>query len=372
MIIGPVAKRARALIAITLVAGGIGAARADVEIAVIRALSGSGATDSTRDMEFTVARINDAGGVLGQKLHVQFFDDGCDAEQGVVAAQLALAQHASLIIGPECSASSIREAPMYAAAHVIEITTAATGDELTDMKLKTVFRMIGRNSQQGEAAASLIEHRWPRARIAIIDDHEPFGQGLASSLRQSLSARKIPIALSRSFEMDAPSYADVISALNRAKIDLVYIAGYSEDIGVLLHEMRSAGLTAQVLSGDPGAGDKVRLVAGSATEGMLVTASRDPLQYPSVKALIGQAHEKGFEMTPFAAVTCAALQVWIETVQQVQSLDADKVAEAMHKNRFDTVVGQVAFDANGNVVGERGEWIWYRWHDGQLKVESSP
>jgi len=367
-----VAKLARAVIGVALLAGGAHAAKADVVIAVIRALSGSGATDSTRDMEFTVAGINDAGGVLGQKLRVAFFDDGCDAEQGAAAAQLALAQHPSLIIGPECSSSSIRAAPMYAAAHVIEITTAATGDELTEMKLNTIFRMIGRNSQQGEAAASLIERRWPHARIAVIDDHEPFGIGLATSLRQALSARKIPVALSQSFAMDAPSYADLIGTLNHSKVDLVYIAGYSEDIGVLLHEMRAAGLTAQVLAGDPGAGDKVGLVAGPATDGMLATASRDPLQYPAVRALIGQAHAKGFQMTAFAAVNCAALQVWIEAVRQAQSLDSEKVAEALHKGRFDTVVGQVGFDENGDVIGERADWVWYRWHGGKLHLDASP
>jgi branched-chain amino acid transport system substrate-binding protein len=372
MIVGRMAKLARALFGLALVAGGIHGAKAEIVIAVVRALSGSGATDSTRDMEFTVAALNNAGGLLGQKLRVAFFDDGCDADQGLAAAQLALAEHPSLIIGPECSASSIRAAPLYADAHVIEITTAATGDELTGMKLKTVFRMVGRNSQQGEAAASLIERRWPHARLAVLDDHEPFGLGLATSLRQALAVRQLPIALNSSFSMDAPSYADIIGALTRNKIDVVYVAGYSEDIGVLLHEIRSAGLSTQVLSGDPGASDKVRLVAGAATEGMLVTGSRDPLQYPAVVAMIGQARANGFEMTAFAAVNCAALQVWIEAVRQAQSLDSDKVADVLHNSRFDTVVGSVGFDANGDVVGDRGEWVWYRWHGGQLEKDVSP
>jgi len=372
MIACRVAKLLCALFGIAFVAGGVQDAKADIEIAVIRALSGSGASDSTRDMEFTLAAINNAGGVLGQKLRVAFFDDGCDADQGAAAAHLALGQHPSLIIGPECSASSIRAAPIYADAHVIEITTAATGDELTAMKLKTVFRMIGRSSQQGEAAASLIEHRWPHARIAVIDDHEPFGLGLASSVRQALAVRKHPITLNRSFAMDALTYSDIISALARNKIDVVYIAGYSEDIGVFLHEMRSAGLTAQVLTGDPGADAKVGLVAGAATEGMLTTASRNPMQYPAVRAVIAEAHAKGFDMTPFAAVTCAALQVWVDAVRQAQSLDADKVADALHNGRFDTVLGKVGFDANGDVIGERGEWVWYRWHSGQLQIEPAP
>jgi len=92
-----------------------------------------------------------------------------------------LADHPVLILGHQCSAPSIRAAPLYAGAHVIQITTQSTNLTLTQMNIKSVFRMIGRDSQQSAAAASLIAQRWLHSRIGVVDDGEPFGKGLADS-----------------------------------------------------------------------------------------------------------------------------------------------------------------------------------------------
>jgi len=355
------------LTALGLLVTGAKPAAADFEVAIIRALTGSGAAHFVGGLKYGIQVLNDQGGLLGQHLHVAFYDDRCEADQGEAVARRALDEHPGLILGHECSAPSIRTAPLYAAAHVVQITTQATNVALTQMHIRSIFRMIGRDDQQSTAAAVLIARRWGHGRIGLVDDGEPFGEGLADGLKRGLTARHVPVQFTQSFSTGADSYGDLVAAIGHAKLDVLYVAGYSEDVGLLLHEIRSSGLTVQVVCADPGMGDSVQMVAGTAIEGLMFTYERDPMLYPAVRTLVAEAHSKGFEMDAYAVANYAAIQVWSQAVRDANSFDFDKVVDALHSRQFDTVLGHIGFNADGDVIGERGDWIWYRWHDGKTE-----
>ena len=345
------------------------AAKADVTVAVVASLSGAAAYQSVHGLEFAVDAINAGGGVLGQKLKLAYFDDGCDAAQGEVAARRAIQEHPALIIGHNCSAPSISAAPLYARAGVVQISTQSTSLALTEMNIPSVFRLIGRDDRQGVAAAELVAKRWPRARLAVIDDGEVFGKGLAENVVQGLAAHGLRPQFRQTYVGGASSYGDIVARLGRDKIELLYIAGYTEDIGLLLRQIRAAGISTQVLAGDPGGSDAVRLVAGTAVDGLLFSFPRDPLSYPEVPSLVAAAKAKGVQFDKFAVVNYAALQVWQEAVKRSGSFEGVKVAEELHRGRFGTVIGEVAFDAKGNVGAPQSDWVWYRWRGGKAVVD---
>jgi branched-chain amino acid transport system substrate-binding protein len=359
------------LIALGAVLLGAPAAKADLEIAVVNALTGNTALNSIGGIDYAITSINESGGVLGQRLHANYFDDRCDVDQATAAARQALAIHPSLILGHDCSAASIRAAPIYAAAHVIQISTTSTAEALTQMNIPSVFRMIGQNNQQSVDAADLIARHWPTGRIGVIDDGLSYGAGLANKLRETLAERQIPIAFSQTFTPSAPSYTDIVAELARGKINVLYIGGYAEDVGLLAHDIRAVGLKTQIIAGETVTSDLIERVAGPAVEGLLFTGSHDPLQLPAAKALVAAAHAKGYELDSSAVVHFATIQTWVQAVQEAGSLDFDKVTDRLHHGRFDTVIGPIEFDEKGDVVGDRSKWIWYRWHNGKVEPDST-
>ena len=62
--------------------------------------------------------------------------------------------------------------------------------------------------------------------------------------------------------------------------------------------------------------------------------------------------------------TYASVQVWAQAVEKVGTTELDAVIEALRRHRFDTVVGRISFDDNGDVTGTE-TYIWYVWKDGQ-------
>ena len=101
-----------------------------------------------------VEMANAAGGVNGKKIELVSVDDACEPKQGPVAANRVVNAKIGYVIGPVCSGASIAAAPIYNNEGVVVVTPSATSPALTDGKnYHYIFRTIGRDDQQGPAAA---------------------------------------------------------------------------------------------------------------------------------------------------------------------------------------------------------------------------
>src|SRR5436190_1834912 len=78
-----------------------------------------------------------------------------------------------------------------ARADIVQISPASTATELTDRKLTNVFRVCGRNDDQGLLAAAYVADHFKGKRIAIVDDKSTFGKGVADQFRKGLNAHAI-------------------------------------------------------------------------------------------------------------------------------------------------------------------------------------
>ena len=75
------------------------------------------------------------------------------------------------------------------------ISSAATNPMLTERGLDNVFRVVGRDDQQGTIAGNYLADRWSDKSIAIVHDGEAYGRGLAEETRRQLNARGVKEAL---------------------------------------------------------------------------------------------------------------------------------------------------------------------------------
>jgi branched-chain amino acid transport system substrate-binding protein len=363
------------LLAFTLFMGSAlsGLAAADQAIAVAGPMTGlqsANGIDFTGGVELAIDDINAKGGLLGQKLTYITVDDACDPDQAEAAAQQIVSKPPAVVIGHSCSSCSIRAAPLYAKARILQITPASTSPDLTEMGIGTVFRMIGRDDNQGRTIAHRLAASWPHGRIAVLDDGSLYGKGLAGVVRSELERQSIKPLINESFSSGAQSYGGIVHRMADAKIEAVVIAAYDLDTAVIAREIAAAKLPITILAGDALIAPSFWEAAGEAGEAAIFTYAPNPLDLPEGKALITLGHQRGMELGGQAVLTYASVQVWAEAVQQADSFDSAKVAGALHSGQFVTIIGQVRFDAKGDVLGAPGEWLWYRWHAG--KIEHAP
>ncbi|MEM9443480.1 MAG: branched-chain amino acid ABC transporter substrate-binding protein, partial [Pseudomonadota bacterium] len=154
------------------------AVRAEILIGVSAAMSGSYAVYgeiTLNGADTAVAELNAAGGVLGEHVDIVIADDFCSGDQAIAAAQKLVSAGVVFVVGHPCSGGAIPASKIYDREEVLMISTFASNPRLTDEGGDYIFRIYGRDDQQGVIAGDMLADRWARANIAIIHDGEAYG-----------------------------------------------------------------------------------------------------------------------------------------------------------------------------------------------------
>ena len=326
------------------------AAHADILVGVAGPMTGqyaSGGEQMRHGVEAAVAEINAKGGLLGQQLKVEVGDDACDPKQAVSVANTMVNKKIAVMVGHYCSSSTIPASDVYAEAQ-IPMITISTNEKVTDRGLKNVFRVTGRDDQEGKVAADYLAAKFPGQKIAIIDDKSAFGKGQADSVEKTLEDKKAPVILRASITAGEKDYTALISKLKASGADVVFYGGYYTELGLILRQAAQGGLKATFMGGNTMGSSELVTAAGQAATGLLFTFYPDPRKYASSTDVVKRFRASGVEPDGYVLFCYAAVQVYADAVKKARSLDPAAVEKAMAAGTFDTVLGKVSFDAKGD------------------------
>jgi len=363
-------------LALGLGAAVAGDALADVKIAVGGPMTGGSAAFGAQlkqGTEQAVADINAAGGILGQKLVLTNGDDRADPKEGVSVANKFAADGVKFVIGHFNSGVTIPASEVYQENGILEITPAATNPKVTDRSMWNIFRVCGRDDQQGVVAGGLIADKFKGKRVAIVHDKTTYGQGLAEETRKAINAKGLKEVFFEGVNKDDKDFTALVSKLKAANPDLVYWGGLHDTGGLILRQMRDQGLKTPMMGGDGMADDEFAAIAGPGAEGTLMTFSPDPRTNPKNKEIVDLFRQKrGFEPQAYTLYSYAAVQIIKQAAEQAKSVDPKKVAEVMHSGKvFNTVLGDVSFDKKGDITGyivagkNKDRYVLYTWKKGE-------
>lgn len=343
------------------------AAQAEVKIAVAGPITGRyewTGEEQRQGAALAVASLNTNGGVLGQKVRLVIGDDACDPGQAVAVANKLVSDGILFVAGHFCSHSSIPASKIYERAGILMISPASTHPSLTDEGGANVFRLCGRDDQQGVVAGTYLAEHWGDKRIAIFHDNTIYGKGLAYETKKQLNQRGVREALYKAYRPGETDYSGVVEEMKAADIDVLYLGGYSTEAGLIIRQAHDQGHPIQLVSGDSISTDEFWMLAGPAGAGTLITFGPDPRRNPNAASVIAAFRANHFEPTGYTLYSYAAVQVWAQAVKKAGSLELDQVIQALHQNQFDTVLGPIGFDDKGDVTAHT--YVWYVWQNGEL------
>ncbi|CAA7617109.1 Leu/Ile/Val-binding protein homolog 1 [Candidatus Terasakiella magnetica] len=341
-------------------------AKADITIGMAGPITGSEAAIGEqfhRGAVKAVADINAKGGVLGQKLLMVVGDDSCDPKQAVAVANDMAAKKIPFVAGHYCSGSSIPASDVYAETNILQISPASTNPKFTDRMLPNVFRVCGRDDQQGKAAAEYIAKHFKGKTIAIIHDKSQYGKGLADQTRDNLTRLGVKEAVYEAYTAGEKDYSALVTKLKAAKIDLLFLGGYKTEGGLIVRQMRDQGMQTTLMGGDALMTEEYWAITGPAGQGTLMTFSPDPRKIPGNAELVKWYRSQNYEPEAYTLYTYASIQAWAQAVETAKSTDAKKVAQVLKSNTFDTVLGKFGFDKKGDASAPG--YVMYVWKDGK-------
>ncbi len=315
-----------------------------------------------RGAEQAVKDINAAGGVLGKKLKLEIGDDQCDPKQAVAVANQMVNKGVKFMAGHFCSGSSIPASQVYQTENILMISPGSTNPKLTERGMSNVFRVCGRDDQQGQVAGDFIADKFKGKRIAVVHDKQAYSQGLAEETMKQLKKRGVSLAMTGTVTPKEKDYSAIVTRLKKNRIDILFYGGYHAEAGLIVRQMREQGLTTRLVSGDALVTQEFWNITGKLGEGTLMTFSPDPRKNPKVAPLVAQFKAQGFSAEGYTLYTYAAIQVFAQAAERAGGTDAAKLREQLHGSKFDTVLGTIGFDAKGDVTAPG--YVFYEWKDG--------
>ncbi|MEC9345982.1 MAG: branched-chain amino acid ABC transporter substrate-binding protein [Pseudomonadota bacterium] len=345
---------------------GLGAAQADIQVATAGPMTGQYASFGQQmkaGAEQAVADINAAGGVLGQKLVLNIGDDACDPKQAVAVANEMAGKGVVFMAGHFCSGSSIPASKVYEEEGILQISPASTNPKLTDEGGPNVFRVCGRDDQQGLVAGQYLAKAYKDKKVAVIHDKTAYGKGLADETKKAMNEAGKMEDLYEAYTAGEKDYTALVSKLKQNGIDIVYVGGYHTEAGLIVRQMREQGMNTKLASGDALVTDEYWSITGPAGEGTLMTFSPDPRKNPTAAPLVEKFRAKGIEPEGYVLYTYAAVQVFAKAAEAAKSTKLDDILKVMHSAKFDSVLGELSFDDKGDV--SLPGYVWYIWKDGK-------
>jgi branched-chain amino acid transport system substrate-binding protein len=344
---------------------GAAASKEPIVIAVVGPMTGQYASFGQQLAEGAkqaVADLNAAGGVLGRQVTLEIGDDACDPKQAVAVANQMVQKGAVLIDGHYCSGSSIPASKVYEEEGIVMISPGSTNPKLTEEGGDSVFRVCGRDDQQGGVAAKFLAEKFAGKKIAVIHDKTAYGQGLADETKKNLEQLGVQPALYEAYTAGEKDYTALVSKLKQNGIDVLYVGGYHTEAGLILRQMREQGMSTVLMSGDALVTEEYWSITGEAGTGTLMTFSPDPRKNPGAAPLVEVFRQKKVEPEGYVLYSYATIQVWAQAVKDAGGVALEPVLEVMREKKFDTVLGSIGFDEKGDVTAPG--YVVYVWKDG--------
>ena len=313
--------------------------------------------------EMAVADINAKGGVLGQNLVLSIGDDACDPKQAVAVANGMVDKKVVFMAGHFCSGSSIPASQVYNEEKILQISPASTNPKFTDQGLANVYRVCGRDDQQGEVAGAFLAKTYKGKKVAILHDKTAYGKGLADETLKNMNKAGLKEAMYEAYTAGEKDYTALVSKMKQAGVDAAYVGGYHTEAGLIVRQMREQGMKTQLISGDALVTDEYWAITGAAGEGTLMTFSPDPRKNAKAAPIVKKFRDKGIEPEGYVLYTYAAIQVFAEAANKAKSTKLADLNKVLHKDKFDTVLGSISFDKKGDVTSPG--YVWYVWKSGK-------
>jgi branched-chain amino acid transport system substrate-binding protein len=274
-------------------------------------------------------------------------DDQADPKVGTTVAQKLVDAKVAAVVGHLNSGVTIPASEIYNKAGIPVISGSATNPKLTERGLKTVFRTVGRDDQQGPAIASYIANELKAKKVAIADDKTAYGEGLADEVEKTLKGAKVNIVGRERTNDKETDFKAILTKIKAKNPDVVFYGGMDATGGPLLKQARELGIKAVFAFGDGACTDEMGKLGGPAAEGMVCSQAGLPREAAS-KEFVDAYKAKYGEIKQYAPYFYDGTLAVIEAMKKANSTDPAKFAPEVFNVSFTGATGKVEFDAKGD------------------------
>ncbi len=326
--------------------------QADITFAVVGGMSGPFSKigkEFTEGARGAAEAINEAGGVLGQPVKFIVRDGKCDAKEAVKIAQEVVEKKIPFVMGHLCSDASIAASEIYEKAGIIQISPSSTNPKYTDRGFKNVFRTTGRDDMQGFVIAEHILRSFKTKKIGVAFEDDAYSRGVAEVTRKFLNQGGIQELFFEQLPKGTTDFKRLFALISKHKVSVLLFPGFPGSIVSYAEQAKKANIKARLVGGDSFSGIKFTKENKRLFDGAQFSFPPDPAHDRRNKKITKRYKKSGYKPEAFTFYTYGAVQLWAQAANKAGTLNAEAVAKTLRSRKFKTVLGEVNFDAKGDI-----------------------
>ena len=185
--------------------------------------------------------------------YVQKDSQGKEDVVSPIAKEIVKDQKLIGSIGPAFSGETQTAMPTYEEGKLPMITPSATRPSLSTNGWKTFHRAVANDDSQGPAAANYIKSVLNAQKVFVMDDQSAYGTGIADNVKKVLGS--LVVDTDKVQKDVTKDFAGSITKIRASGATAVFYGGYYQEAGLLLKQMRGAGLKDVILVAGDGVAD---------------------------------------------------------------------------------------------------------------------
>ncbi len=299
------------------------------------------------------------------KFVVDSEDDQADPKLGPTIAQKFCDEKAAGVVGHLNSGVTIPASAVYHQCGIPMISGSATNPQLTEQGFNNIFRVVGRDDQQGPAVAQYLKSMNIK-KVAIADDATAYGEGLANAVEATLKSDGVPIVAREKTNDKATDFKAILTKIKGRAPDAVFYGGMDATGGPMLRQARELGIKAVFAFGDGACTETMTKLAGDKNaEGFICSQAGLPVVAASKSFL--DAYKAKYNVDPiiYAPFTYDAANLLIAAMEKADSTDPAKYLPALQSISYDGATGHIEFDSKGD--RKNAEITIFNMKDGKLQ-----
>lgn len=331
---------------------------------------------SLKGAQLAAKQVNKAGGVLGRQIELIAVDTRTDQQETAKAAQRVLSEGVVAGIGQSDTTFVMAAAPLFQEAGVPFVTSGATHPELPkwvgDYFFMTPF---GDDDQSYAIADYAIDEMDAKTAVVWTDQSMDFTKALSKFFIERFKERGGEIVGEDTFMIGDTDFSAQIARLKSTDPapDIVFISAIPTEAGLTVKQIREAGLSLPIVSGDGFDTDLVATTPGPelANDVWFSTHTYRGDDRPEVDKFI-EDYKAEYGIEPenaFAPLGYDALNLVVAAIEEAESADPADIRDALEATRgFKGVTGEISYTRESMVPPKPISIVSV--HGGEFEIES--
>lgn len=333
----------------------------------------------TGDFNYLVIHAVNAAKLRAQELNedpdfpaeitVEDADTQGDPEQAPPVVETAVSDPNTVaIIGPHFSGESEASGDTYNEAGIPFVTPAATNPGLADQNWEFWYRTIANDADQGTPLGQWMAGQYDS--IFVVHDVSTYGQGLAEVVQETAEDEGASVEGFEGIEA-TEDYSALISQIEDSGAEAIFYGGYDAQTGLIVSQMRQAGVDLPVYSGDGSVSTTLLDLAGDAATDVFLSCpcnlegsgeflSSFEAEYGEVGVPVYAA--EGYDaMSLVGEAIRSAIEGGAEDPESIRTGIKEFLDGTTEDNPFEGVAKSIAFDPDTHeLAGEnRSDLIYF-------------